>query len=96
MFGWYLINIRLKNWNIKYFKSVICIFNMKVSYFFFDLKLRLFYFNVFIFKSLVSLWFSYYIFLNLKIVEDDIIYINDKIYILRFVVMEFLLNYLIY
>lgn len=96
MFGWYLINIRLKNWNIKYFKSVICIFSMKVSYFFFDLKLRLFYFNVFIFKSLVSLWFSYYIFLNLKIVEDDIIYINDKIYILRFVVMEFLLNYLIY
>lgn len=93
MFGWYLINIRLKNWNIKYFKSVICIFSMKVSYFFFDLKLRLFYFNVFIFKLLVSLWFCYYIFLNLKIVEDDI---NDKINILRFVVMEFLLSYLIY
>lgn len=48
-------NIRLKIWNIKYFKSVICIFSMKISYRFFDLKLRLFYFNVFIFKLLVSL-----------------------------------------
>lgn len=47
-------NIRLKIWNIKHFKSVICIFSMKASYRSLDPKLRSFYLNVFIFKLLVS------------------------------------------
>lgn len=96
VFGWYLINIRLKNWNIKHFKSVTCIFSMKASYLSLDPKLRSFYLNVFIFKLLVSPWLSHYTLLNLKIVEDDTIHTNDKTYILRFVAMEFPLNYSIY
>lgn len=93
VFGWYLINIRLQNWNIKHFKSVTCIFSMKACYLSLDPKLRSFYLNVFIFKLLVSPWLSHYTLLNLKIVEDDT---NDKTNILRFVAMEFPLSYSIY
>lgn len=39
---------------------------------------------------------SLYSFKNLKIVEDDTIHTNDKTNILRFVAMEFPLNYSIY
>lgn len=66
---------------------------MKASYLSLDPKLRSFYLNVFIFKSLVSPWLGHYTLLNLKIVEDDT---NDKTNILRFVAMEFPLNYSIY
>lgn len=69
---------------------------MKASYLSLDPKLRSFYLNVFIFKLLVSPWLSHYTLLNLKIVEDDTIHTNDKTYILRFVAMEFPLNYSIY
>lgn len=69
---------------------------MKASYLSLDPKLRSFYLNVFIFKLLVSPWLSHYTLLNLKIVEDDTIHTNDKTNILRFVAMEFPLNYSIY